>query len=51
MGALSCLSLICQTLLTPHGNPYLLGGVDGVGWVESKGGAGVEVRGKTVVGM
>lgn len=30
-GSWPCHNLICQALLTPHGRPYPLGGVDG-GW-------------------
>lgn len=34
-GPWSCPHLICQTLSTSHGSPYLLGGVDG-GWAAEK---------------
>lgn len=49
-GALSYPYLVCQTLLTPHGIPYSLIGVDGGGLEEKQGGR-KRVGGRTVVGV
>lgn len=40
---------MCQAL-TPHGSPYLLGGVDG-GWGGGGQGVGSGEGGRTLVGM
>ena len=42
---------MCQTLLTSHGNPYSLGGMDRAGLRGGKVRIGGEVERKTVVGM
>lgn len=51
-GPLSCLNLVCQTLLTPQGRPFLLWGVDGEDTERGEvGGEREGERGRTRIGM